>query len=104
MFGALKEVLGLGPKADFAALARDGALILDVRTPEEFRGGHIEGSLNISVQSLSTRLGELKKDRAVITCCASGARSAMAKGILKSEGFTEVHNGGGWRGLKTMLG
>jgi rhodanese-related sulfurtransferase len=49
------------------------------------------------------RLNKLKKDNPIITCCASGMRSASAKSILKSNGFTEVHNGGGWSSLQNKL-
>jgi rhodanese-related sulfurtransferase len=49
---------------------------------------------------LPNQLSKLKKETPVITCCASGMRSASAKSILKSNGFTEVHNGGSWMNLK----
>jgi len=48
-------------------------------------------------------LSKLKKDKPIITCCASGMRSASAKSILKSNGFTEVHNGGGWSSLQNKI-
>ncbi len=104
MFGLLKSSLGFGEKIDFAELVKQGAQIMDVRTPEEFRDGHIEGSVNVPVQILPTRLSGLRKDRTVITCCASGARSATAKRILEAGGFSQVHNGGGWRSLQRLLG
>jgi rhodanese-related sulfurtransferase len=62
-----------------------------------------KGSINISVDTLSSNLNKLKKDKPIITCCASGMRSASAKSILKSNGFTEVHNGGGWSSLQNKL-
>jgi rhodanese-related sulfurtransferase len=78
-------------------------VILDVRSKGEFQGGHIKGSINISVDSLNSNLNKLKKDKPIITCCASGMRSANAKSILKSNGFKEVYNGGGWSSLQNKL-
>lgn len=78
-----------------------GALILDVRTAGEYQGGHVEGALNIPVQDLESRLGELKdKKRAIVVYCASGMRSASAAKILTDAGFSDVTNAGGWGNLK----
>lgn len=104
MIGILKKLLGLGPSADYATLVKQGGIILDVRTKGEYSGGHIKGSVNISVDALSKNLGQFKdKNQAIITCCASGMRSASAKSILKSHGFTNVHNGGSWNGLQHKI-
>ena len=103
MINAIKNLLGFGPKVDYAQLVKDGAIILDVRSKGEYQGGHIKGSINISVDTLSNNLSKLKKDKPIITCCASGMRSASAKSILKSKGFTEVHNGGGWSSLQNKI-
>ncbi len=89
-----------GPKADLGQLIKDGAVIVDVRTPGEYAGGSIKGSINIPLDQLKNKMNKLNKDKAIITCCASGMRSASAKGILKSNGFNEVHNGGGWMSLR----
>src|SRR6478735_6876931 len=99
MINKLKNMLGLGPDADYAQLVKDGAIILDVRSKSEYAGGHIQGSMNIPVEYLEENLSRLKdKNKTVITCCASGIRSARAKGILQSNGYTNVINGGGWQG------
>ncbi len=103
MIQTLKNIFGLGPKVDYAALVKNGASIIDVRTPGEYQSGHIKGSINIPLQSLNSNIARIKKDKPVITCCASGMRSASAKSILLSSGFAEVHNGGGWMSLKNKL-
>lgn len=104
MIQALKELLGLGPKIDYAALVKQGAVILDVRTKGEYAAGHIKGSVNISVDQLRNNLNKLRdKHIPIITCCASGMRSGTAKSILKSNGYTQVHNGGGWHSLQHKL-
>ena len=77
---------------------------MDVRSKGEYASGHIKGSLNIPVDALSANLCKLKdKNKTIITCCASGMRSASAKGILKSNGYTDVHNGGGWSSLQNKI-
>ena len=95
MINKLKTLLGFGPSVNYAELMKKGAIIVDVRSKSEYAGGHVKGSINIPLDSLSNNLNKLKdKSKPVITCCASGMRSASAKGILKSNGYTEVHNGG----------
>lgn len=103
MVSILKKLFGGGEAPDFMALQQQGAQIVDVRSVGEYRMGHIKGSMNIPLDSLRGNLSKLKKDKPVITCCASGMRSATAKSILKSNGFTEVYNGGGWSGLQYKL-
>lgn len=104
MFAAIKQLLGFGPKVDFAELMNRGALIIDVRSKGEYASGHIKGSLNIPLDRLNSEVSKLKaKNKPIITCCASGMRSASAKSILKSAGISEVHNGGSWSGLKSQI-
>jgi rhodanese-related sulfurtransferase len=99
--GWLSKIFG-GSKVDLKELVKKGAVIVDVRTPGEYKGGHIKGSINIPLQSLDSGLGKLKKDVPVITCCASGMRSGSAKSLLKAKGY-EVHNGGAWTSLQSKL-
>ena len=70
-------------------------IILDVRTPEEFNEGHIEGAVLIPVDELESRLNELPKDKPIITYCKSGGRSRNAASILVENGFTRVYDMGG---------
>ena len=98
----LKKLFG-GSSVDLKELVKNGSQIIDVRTPSEFQSGHIKGAINIPLQTLDKGLSKIKKDKPVITCCASGMRSASAKSILKSKGFNEVHNGGGWTSLRSKI-
>jgi rhodanese-related sulfurtransferase len=100
MVELLKNLFGFGPKVDLKALLADGATLVDVRTPAEFKDGHINGALNLPLQTLSSNLNKLKKDQVIITCCRSGSRSGTAKRMLKSKGFEQVHNGGAWTSFK----
>ncbi len=104
MLDTIKQIFGFGPKVDYAGLVKQGAIILDVRSKSEYAGGHIKGSINIPVNVLSQNLSGLKdKNKPIITCCASGMRSASAKSILTSNGYTEVYNGGGWMNLQSNI-
>ncbi len=103
MINTLKQLFGFGPKVDYADLVKQGAIILDVRSKGEYAGGHIKGSLNIPVDTLSNNLAKLNKNKPIITCCASGMRSASAKSILKSNGYSQVYNGGGWSSLQNKI-
>lgn len=83
-------------------VSRD-AVILDVRTKNEFTTGAIPGSKNIPLQQISVRISEIRKwNKPVITCCATGMRSGSAAGILRSQGI-EAMNGGGWASLYSKL-
>lgn len=78
-------------------LVAGGALLLDVRTPGEFAERHLDGAVNIPVQSLPERLAAVpaRKDQDVVVYCRSGRRSASARKILEEAGFTRVHDLGG---------
>ena len=70
--------------------------IIDVRTPEEFAGGHVPGALNVPVDQIS-RVQQLVPDKQapLYLYCASGARSMMAAGALKRMGYQDATNVGG---------
>ncbi|MFT3751388.1 MAG: rhodanese-like domain-containing protein [Paludibacter sp.] len=88
MIDTLKKLLGISPKVNLADLVKEGAMIIDVRTKGEYAAGHINGSVNIPLDNLAGKMNKLKnKNNVIITCCASGARSASAKGILTSQGL-----------------
>lgn len=70
--------------------------IVDVRTPAEFMGGNIVGSINIPLQEIPHRMDELKTLASpLVLCCASGGRSGQAHHYLSNQGF-ECHNAGSW--------
>lgn len=70
--------------------------IVDVRSPEEFRGGHVAGSINIPLMEIPKRMDELKNLKSpLVLCCASGGRSGQAHGYLAQQGI-ECFNAGSW--------
>lgn len=77
-------------------LVKEGALLVDVRSPQEFSSGHIKGAKNIPVSEVATRLKEFgDTQKPIVVYCRSGARSARAQSTLKGAGFTQVYNLGG---------
>lgn len=72
-----------------------GAVVIDVRTLEEYEDEHFPGAINISLEAFQVRMNEIPKDKPVILYCASGARSAYAARILKAGGWKDVVNAGG---------
>ena len=81
----------------------DGAVIVDVRTPGEFQGGHVVGSKNIPLQEVGSKVNKLKKlNKPIVLCCASGNRSGQATDFLKSKGI-DCENGGSWTRVNSMI-
>ena len=102
MLSFLKKLFS-GKEVDYQELQNRGAIIIDVRTPAEFKTGHIRGAINIPVDQIKLKTAELKKkNMPVITCCRSGARSGMAISV-SSAAAIEVYNGGAWFMLEKKL-
>ncbi|MGC2164785.1 MAG: rhodanese-like domain-containing protein [Gallionella sp.] len=89
-----KKVIAMLPE-----LKKNGAIFVDVRSSGEFANGSAPGTINIPLQELASRLGEIPKNAPVVLCCASGTRSGMAKRLLRQKGYLNVHNVGTWNKL-----
>jgi phage shock protein E len=76
-------------------IKKGNATIIDVRTPAEYMGGHVSGSINIPLRELPSRMDEIKNFTDIILCCASGVRSSQAHSILLSNGI-DCKDGGPW--------
>lgn len=90
----------IDPKAAQTLITDQKAVVLDIRTPEEFAEGHIEGAKNVDFfnRSFRAELGKLDKDAPIVMHCQSGGRSGQALPIFKELGFTKVfHMNGGFR-------
>lgn len=87
-------------------LLAQGAVVIDVRTQQEFAGDHVDRAENIPVQELGQRLPDVDKlvggDKAkpIVLYCGTGKRAAAAKQALEAAGYTNVVNGGGIGDLK----
>lgn len=77
--------------------------IIDVRSPQEFSGGHVAGSINIPLNEVPDREAEISEyPKPIILCCLSGHRSGQAADFLNQKGI-ECSNGGGWMELNQLL-
>ena len=89
--------------ADVKEMLGRGAQIVDVRTKGEFKTASHPKAKNIPADQLADRAKELDPAKPVLLCCDTGSRSGFAVGILKRQGFKEVHNLGSWRRIQTFL-
>ncbi len=88
---------------NYKEMTDNGAIIIDVRSESEFKESSIEYSINIPLNTLSSSLNHIDKNQVIIVCCLSGKRSSKAKEMLKSNGYKNVFNGGGWKDLENKI-
>ena len=82
---------------------QQGAVVIDVRTPAEFSGGHVEGSLNMPLSDIGSKVTDIQKlNKPLVLCCASGIRSGQASRALKQQGIDCI-NGGGWAKVAKVM-
>lgn len=95
IFGVTLGVAACSAPAEPVGLA-EGTVIIDVRTPGEFAGGHLEGALNIDVQSpdFAAQVSQLDPSKDYFIYCRSGNRSGQAISQMSNMGFTSMINGG----------
>ncbi len=87
-----------GSKVDYAELISKGAIVVDVRSIQEFKAGHVKGSKNIPLPVIANKTKALN-GKVVILVCKSGGRAGNAKGILSRAGI-EAYNAGAWQNLR----
>ena len=87
-------------------LLKVGALIVDVRSSDEFATNHVSKAVNLPLEQVQRRIGDLAKEysKPILVHCLSGARSAMACRILRGLGYTEVHNLGSLGRARSLVG
>ena len=75
-----------------ASLQNNGPLVVDVRTPSEWQGNHIEGARHVPLSSFAKELPDLPNDRPIALICGSGYRSSIAGSLLRARGYAKVQN------------
>jgi phage shock protein E len=103
MFGLLKNLFGSADNNELKDAIKEGAFLVDVRTPGEFSGGSVKGAVNIPLDSIQNNLAKFKNKNNIVVFCRSGNRSAGAQSILKRAGFTNVINGGTWQNVNQVV-
>lgn len=96
---SLKNKL-FGPPVNYQELLQNGAIIIDVRSPQEFKSGHAKKSKNVPLNILKSKTSTLK-GKEVLLVCKSGGRAGMAKSMLKKEGII-AHNLGPWQKAQNL--
>ena len=99
----LKKIFGRTGNEKVKVLLKNGATVIDVRTPNEYRTGHVQGSLNIPLGTFKERLDEIAAiQEPVIVCCRSGVRSGQALSLLRRR-RDDCANGRSWKAVQSML-
>lgn len=91
-----KQLFGGSPAIDLESVIKEGAFLVDVRTTQEFAGGHVHGSVNIPLNQLASQISRFSGKQHIIVFCQSGGRSRQAKSMLEANGITNVIDGGTW--------
>ncbi len=103
MLDFIKNLFSPKPQVDIAQVLQSGAIVLDVRTPGEFKSGHVKKAINIPLDSIESNLVTLKSyKKPIVTCCRSGFRSKMAVTVLRKNGI-EAFNGGTWESVASKI-
>jgi len=94
MASIFSALFGTKNNTELVESVKNGALLVDVRTPAEFSAGSVKGAINIPMEKIQTQMKKFKGKKGVVLFCRSGARSGYAKGILERNGIENVFNGG----------
>lgn len=99
--GILSRLFGVPDKKMLIEEINNGALLLDVRTREEFSEGHVKKSINIPVSQMPKEFVTLSKEKSIVAVCESGARSAQIVRFLNKKGY-KSYNGGSWKTFRNL--
>lgn len=101
--GFFSALLGKTDNSQLTEAIKDGAFLVDVRTPAEFANGSVKGAVNIPLDKVPTELSKFKGKENIVVFCRSGNRSGQAKSILEQNGFKGVINGGTWQNVNHVM-
>lgn len=103
MFGIFKNMFAPTDNSNLKEAVKNGAFLVDVRTPAEFSGGSVKGAVNIPLDKVPSQLFKFKNKKNIVVFCRSGNRSSQAKSILEQNGFQNVINGGTWQNVNQIV-
>lgn len=100
--GFFSALFGKPDNNNLSEAIKDGAFLVDVRTPAEFASGSVKGAVNIPLDKIAGQLPQFKNKKNSVVFCRSGNRSGQAKSLLEQNGF-EVINGGTWQNVNRVV-
>lgn len=103
MFGIFKKIFPPTDNTHLKEALKNGAFLVDVRTPAEFSGGSAKGAVNIPLHKVESELSKFKNKKNIVVFCRSGNRSSQAKRILERHGFQNVLNGRTWQNVNSLV-
>ena len=103
MWNYFNPLFGQNNSKELQEAFQKNAVLVDVRTPEEFSEGSVKGAINIPLDKIDKNLDFFKDKKTVIVFCKSGGRSSQAKSILDQDKNLEVINGGSWQNVQKVL-
>lgn len=101
--GILSTLFGNKDNVQLLSAIKEGAFLVDVRTPVEFSAGSVKGAVNIPLDTVANQLAKFKSKKNIVVFCRSGNRSSQAKSILEQNGFQNVINGGTWQNVQNAI-
>lgn len=101
--GFFSALFGKTDNSQLTEVIKDGAFLVDVRTPAEFSAGSVKGAVNIPLDKVQSHLSKFKNKKSIVVFCRSGSRSGQAKSILEQNGFQYVINGGTWENVNQAV-
>ena len=101
--GFFSALFGKTDNSQLTEVIKEGATLVDVRSPGEFSSGSVKGAVNIPLDQLNSQLGKLKGKKNIVVFCLSGNRSSQAKTILEQNNFKNVINGGTWKNVNEVV-
>lgn len=104
MFSFIKNFVSQGNDHDkLSHIVNNGALLVDVRSKEEFASGSTRGAVNIPLDQVQSQLAKFQGREHIVVFCRSGNRSRQAQAILEQNGFANVINGGTWQKVHSLI-
>lgn len=104
MFDFVRTIMAGPDNGQLTEAIKDGAFLVDVRSPGEFALGSVKGAVNVPLERIAGELTRFKGKSGIVVFCRSGNRSGQAKRILEQNGFENVINGGTWENVQQCVG